>query len=161
VAANGEPIRWADYARENRLPSYENKKPKPHTEDDIKGQFRWASGFTLVGLAAAIYTLLNRKKSISADSEAYYDEKKRAVRYDRVFEVDKRKWDNKGLAYLKYKDETDKTVKTRIDDLKFGGAEEILERVISNFKGDLIETVQEEEVENSENEEITAEKINS
>jgi hypothetical protein len=60
--------------------------------------------------------------------------------------VDKRKWDNKGLAYAWHQTEpSGREKRVVIDDLKFGGADRVLERLLGAFKGELIEKVVEAE----------------
>jgi hypothetical protein len=64
---------------------------------------------------------------------------------------DKRKWDNKGLAYAWYQTEPGgREKRVVIDDLKFGGADRVLERLLGAFKGELIEKVAEVDQEGVE-----------
>ena len=60
-----------------------------------------------------------------------------------AFKVDKRLWDNKALAYVWHRPAGGNEVRAVIDDLKFDGAGRALDRLLSQFKGELIEKVAE------------------
>ncbi|MCW0216784.1 MAG: hypothetical protein OJI67_00550, partial [Prosthecobacter sp.] len=65
------------------------------------------------------------------------------IHFSQVFRVDKRKWDNKGLAYVWYRETAEAPEKKAlIDDLKFDGAGKILARLLTHFKGELIEKIE-------------------
>jgi hypothetical protein len=76
---------------------------------------------------------------VTADHEAFYTTKGRRVPFEAIYRLDKRKWDNKGLAYLYYEDEKDRRQKAVIDDLKFQGADRVLNRILAVFDGELVE----------------------
>jgi len=143
---SGEPKKWSTYAAEN---GWAEKKPKGHPPHDIKGQFKWSAGCGVLALGLLVYLLANLKKSIRSDSESYTTDKGEKILFSDITEVDKRKWDNKGLAYLRYKGESG-SGRVPIDDLKYDGAAKILDRVLENFEGDLIESVVEEEDDDKE-----------
>ena len=63
------------------------------------------------------------------------------VRFADVFRVDKRKWDNKGLAYV-YHRSGGAGKRAVVDDLKYDGAGRVLDRLLAQFNGELIEKVQ-------------------
>jgi hypothetical protein len=65
------------------------------------------------------------------------------IRYADVFRVDKRKWEHKGLAYAWYRTQGGAEKREVFDDLKFGGADKVLERLLASFSGELIEKVSE------------------
>jgi len=146
IQDNGEPQTWASYSSKNGL----KDNPKKHNADDILQQKRWAGGFGLGALAVAVTVLLNRNKKIEADADSWTDPGGNRISFDSIYEIDKRKWDNKGLAYLRYRDESGAEKKATLDDLKYTGADKILERIMANFKGDLIETIVEEDDEPEE-----------
>jgi len=56
--------------------------------------------------------------------------------------VDKRLWDNKGLAYVWHRPAGGGEQKVVIDDLKYEGAVRVLDELLACFKGELIEKVQ-------------------
>ena len=74
-----------------------------------------------------------------------------------AFRIDRRKWDHKGLAYVYYKDANDREKRAVIDDLIFGGAVKVLERLEANFKGDVIDLEKKEEPEADDEETPEAE----
>jgi hypothetical protein len=70
------------------------------------------------------------------------------VAFADVFRVDKRKWDKQGLAYAWYKTGGEsREKKAVIDDLMYGGADQVLTRLLGRFNGELIEKVAEPEPE--------------
>ena len=97
-------------------------------------------------LIVVILIFLNQSKVLRGYPEHWVTPEGKEVRYAEVFRVDKRKWDNKGLAYAYHrKAEGAKEVKEVIDDLKFAGADRILNRLLAQFSGELIEKVAEPE----------------
>ena len=82
---------------------------------------------------------------MSADAKSLITEGGTRVLFSSVFEIDTRKWDKKGLAYARYRNEHGAEKRAVIDDLKYKEADEILERLLSNFSGRLIEKVKEED----------------
>lgn len=134
AAAGGES--WSSFSVERRLPEH---KPKRHPQSAIEGQFHWAYGAFGFAAVVLVVMLVNAPKKLSADAEAFYTPGHARVPYDRIFRVDKKKWDNKGLAYAYYRDEGEKVKKATIDDLKFKGADRILDLVLARFEGELIE----------------------
>jgi hypothetical protein len=143
---NGEPPRWVSYAAERGWP----EKPHKYTDREITEQFWWGGGTLLMGLLVGINMLLNRKKILSSAGDHWVTPEGKTVYFANVFRVDKRKWDNKGLAYAWYR-ETDggPEKKAVIDDLKFDGAARILDRLIARFKGELIEKIPDAPASNS------------
>ena len=85
--------------------------------------------------------MLNRGKVLRADGLSFTSPKGERVLFSSAHRIDKRKWDNKGLAYVHYRDEKEKERRAVIDDLKFDGADKILDRLLENFEGELVERV--------------------
>ena len=56
-----------------------------------------------------------------------------------MFRVDKRKWKHKGLAAIFYRDEQGNEKKAVIDDLKYSGADQVLDRLLGRFSGEVID----------------------
>ena len=138
----GEPPKWLQYAAVNGWP----EKPKRFTQKEVDEQLWWGLGTMGIGLAAGVVLLLNRGKVLRGEADHWVTPEGETVRYADVVRVDKRKWDNKGLAYAWYQAEAGgKEKRVVIDDLKFGGADRVLERLLGAFKGELIEKVAEVE----------------
>ena len=150
AAAGGET--WNSFSVARRLPE---AKPKRHPQSAIEGQYHWAYGAFIIGGGVLIVMLINAPKKLTADGEAFYTPGNVRVPFDRIFKVDKKKWDNKGLAYTYFKDEGEKVKKATIDDLKFKGADKILDRVLARFEGELIEraAVDDDEYEDDDEDE--------
>ncbi|MFM7183074.1 MAG: hypothetical protein ACKO2G_16645 [Verrucomicrobiales bacterium] len=141
--------KWADVARQNGWDDYEDeKKLEPFKVDDAKiAQQMWGmvvcSVATLIILVLAVRAVgtrmaLREGKLILPGTEP--------IDITEIRRVDTRKWMSKGLASIWYeKNGTQK--KGVIDGLKYGGfkgekpyvPDQILEYVVKNFKGELIE----------------------
>jgi len=146
IQENGDPQSWATYSPKHGL----KENPKKYTDADIQQQKHWAAGFGLGALAVAITVLFNRNKKIEADSDSWTDPKGRQIPFDAIFEIDKRKWDKQGLAFLRYKETDGSEKKATLDDLKYTGAGKILDRIMENYEGDLIETIDDDDEEEDE-----------
>ena len=96
---------WSTYGANTGRKGWGAKEPKYHSSSEISGQYAFA--YALFGIAAAmvVWTLINSRRQLSGDADSITSETGTRVPFDAVFRVDKRKWDNKGLAYVHYKDE--------------------------------------------------------
>ncbi len=138
VKEKGYPAQseWTDYAAVNGWP--EEPPEKHYSTSD---QFFFGGLCLVIGLMVLTTLILNRKRILRADAASFYTPKGQEVRFATAYRVDKRKWDNKGLAYVHYRDENEKEKRATIDDLKFAGADAILDRLLENFDGELIARV--------------------
>ena len=148
-----EPPTWRSIAAERDVPL----DLKETNEGDITEQKYWAGGAFLVASIVAGFFLINRSKKISADANSFTTPGGTTIPFDSVFRIDKRKWKYKGLAYAHYTDSAGKKQKAALDDLKYGGTDKILDRLLANFSGELIDRVEDEEEAPAEE----AEKIES
>jgi hypothetical protein len=149
--AAGKKREWATYALTKNWGSGEIKY---HTTGQIREQ-KFIAGALLAGAFLVLATFfLNRGRKISADADSYTDEKGARIAFTDIFRIDRRKWDNKGLAYAFYRSGASEK-KAIIDDLKYIGAGEILARMLENFQGELIDRAKDDEDdEDAENEAI-------
>lgn len=147
----GKSRDWALFAAANGLPS---KDPHFHSKGDILEQYVIGSLCATAGLVVLVLMLLNRHRSVRADGEAYYPKPTVRVPFSEIFKVDTRKWRRKGLAYAYYRTESDDEKRAVVDDLKFVGSQAILDRLLANFEGELIEEV----IEGDERQEPTPER---
>lgn len=132
------PPRWDAYAAERNWPS----NPELHGAESIAQQFQFSYALLIgTGICGALVLLnLNKKFTGCADHMVMPDGK--VVLFSDVFKVDKRKWDDKGLAYAYHRSAAGAPEQRVIlDDLKFGGAGKVLARLMDNFRGELIEKV--------------------
>ncbi len=138
VAEKGYPKQdeWIDYAADNGW----DEEP-PEKRYSTTDQFFFGALCCGIGLAILGTMMLNRGKVLRADGLSFTSPKGERVLFSSAHRVDKRKWDNKGLAYVHYRDENEKERRSVIDDLKFDGAAKILDRLLSNFEGELVERV--------------------
>jgi hypothetical protein len=128
--------RWDAYAAMNNKAS----NPERKSQDAIDQQLHFGLGLLAGAVISGIILLMNMKKTFvgHADHMVMPDGKK--VMYADVFKVDKRKWDNKALAYAYYRTAADGPIqKAVIDDLKFDGSGKVFDRLMANFSGELIE----------------------
>lgn len=93
----------------------------------------------LIGLAMLYFYIRTSRGTLTADGESFTTHWGKRVPFASAFRIDRRKWDHKGLAYVFYKDEAGKEQRAVIDDLIFGGANKVLERLQANFKGEVID----------------------
>ncbi|HEY1081876.1 MAG TPA: hypothetical protein VGE29_06430 [Prosthecobacter sp.] len=136
VGKGDEPPRWVSYAAVNGWP----ESPKKWSPEAIEQQFWWGGVTLAIGLAVGVVMLVNRNKKLQAESDHWITPEGQTIYFHQVFRVDRRKWDNKGLAYVSYREGPEAKEKTAVlDDLKFAGAVRVLERLQANFKGELIE----------------------
>ena len=67
------------------------------------------------------------------------------IPFQSIFRIDTRKWAKKGLAYVFYEAGESSRKRAIIDDLKFIGADLILDRLKSRISGEIVEAVNSEE----------------
>ena len=106
--------RWDAYAAEHNWPS----NPETHSEDAIAQQFQF--GYTLLfgTLICGGLMLLNCRKVLTGHADHMTMPDGKRIAYGEVFKVDKRKWDDKALAYVHYRTSADgQTLRATLDDL--------------------------------------------
>lgn len=133
---DGQPPRWVSYAAEQGWP----EKPKRHSQADIDGQFWWGGGSLVIALAVAGLMLMNRNKVLTGAQDHLISPSGERVDFANITRADKRAWDQKGLAYLWHRPSPGaKERRVVIDDLKFQGADRVLQRALANFRGEVLE----------------------
>lgn len=135
IGRDNEPPRWISYAAKNGWP----EKPHRYTAEEIEGQYYWGGGTLLVALGIAFMMLLSKNKILRAEADHLIMPDGKQVFFADAFRIDKRKWDNKALAYVWHQPTGGKAARVVIDDLKYDGAGLALERLMAHFKGELIE----------------------
>lgn len=137
--------RWDDYA----IPFGWSSKPKKYSPDEIEQQFWWGGAMFVGAAVVGLLVLLNRNKVFIGEADRMIMPNGVVVEYAKAYKVDKRKWDNKALAYVYFREgSTEKRV--TVDDLKFGGAGKVLDRLLSHFEGEIIEKQKEPEDDEDE-----------
>ena len=100
----------------------------PKTEADFAEQKHYGLGGVILALALAGYWLWSEQRCIRLDGETITSPTGRQVRLDEIREVDRRRWDSKGIAVALYEREGERR-RLIIDDYKYEGAVKILEEV--------------------------------
>lgn len=141
VDDNGEPPKWLSYAAEHGM----DEKPKKYSDREIEEQFWWGGGMLVGAMIVGVFVLMSRGKRVRADSEGFISPEGVEVPFASVFKVDKRKWENKGLATICFRDSGGREKKVALDCMKYDeqGVERVLRTLLSKFKGELIEKVDE------------------
>ena len=147
ISDKASPPRWDAYAAVRDLPS----NPERKSQEAIDQQLHFGVALLIGVLGCGTMLLVNRKKTLSGFADHMVMPEGETVRYADVFKIDKRKWDNKALAYAYYKNAGEgKVRKAVIDDLKFDGAGKVFDLLMANFSGELIEKQAEPDEEGTE-----------
>ena len=125
--------KWSLYGTLSGKKGWSDSEPKYHNSSEILAQIIIGSILLLSALYVLVLTLINRGRSIGSDEVSFTTEKGLVIDFKTINKIDTRKWNKKGLAYVFYVNEKGLTSKTVIDDLKYKGADEILERIKNEF----------------------------
>lgn len=130
----GKTEEWVKYSFERGW----DKEPEEMDDRKVNEQLYWALGVGLVGIASAVYHLLSWPKQLRSDATSFTPPWGPQIPFSDVVKIDRRPWKLKGLAkvYYQYKGVTKKA---SIDDLRFKGADAVLERVQANFTGEILD----------------------
>jgi hypothetical protein len=141
---------WAIFGPASGRKGWKGKDPHYHSKSEIGGQFAFAGGLWVISALTLIWAAINSRRVLRSESDAFITETGSRVPFTQVFRVDKRKWDNKGLAYAHFRTESGAEKRAIIDDLKYIGADQVLERILDNFEGELVERVSTDDSEAEE-----------
>ena len=133
--------KWSLYGTLSGKKGWSDSEPKYHNSSEILAQIIIGSILLLSALYVLVLTLINRGRSIGSDEVSFTTEKGLVIDFKTINKIDTRKWNKKGLAYVFYANEKGLPSKTVIDDLKYKGADEILERIKNEFTGELVENI--------------------
>ena len=139
---SGEPEKWVSHAAKQGWP----EKPKRRTQTEIEAQFNWAGGMGMAALLVLGHVLMTRRKKLIGEVDHFITPEGKRVNYADAYKIDKRPWDQKGFAYVYHRPGgnagTGSGSKAVLDDLKYDGTHQVLELLMSQFKGELIEKVE-------------------
>lgn len=124
---------------------WEVKNPKFHSASEIKGQIIIAFCLLVSAFCILINALINSRRVLIADADNLISEKGEIISFQSIYRIDTRKWAKKGLAYVFYDEGDASKNRAVIDDLKFVGADLILDRMKDRISGEIIEVVDAEE----------------
>jgi hypothetical protein len=126
-------------------------------DSKIDEQKNWGLGASVLALIVGVQYLLGRGKVLRADLTSFTTPSGQVVPFAAVKQIDLRKWKHKGFAYVQW-DDHGTLRKAEIDDLKYGGAAVVLQRLQDSCPPDT-ETVrfedEEDEAESAEASEST------
>lgn len=134
-ALPGGKEEWTKLAAEKHWPAV----PEPMPAAKINEQKKYAVVLGLAALAVLIRFLLQRGTTLQADDTSFTTPAGQRIPFDKVFRVDKRKWKHKGLATVFYRDEQGAEKKAAVDDLKYSGADQVLDRLLGRFSGEVVD----------------------
>lgn len=127
-----------------------NEKPEEMDDRKINEQFVWGVGVGILGIFSLIYYTLSYPKKLVSDATSFTPPWGPRIPFGSVNKIDKRPWRHKGIAHV-YHTVGGATKKAAIDDLRFQGADKILERLEANFTGEILDIAEETpEVEKEE-----------
>ncbi len=146
---------WKDYSAERGWPQKVNVLEDRKPFDKLKEQLFFAGFCGVLSIIALFFLLRTRGRMMKVDQEAFYSPGGAKVPFAKMKVIDKRKWETKGLATITYTDESGSDKKAKIDGMVYGQfkeeegapAEALFQKVLSNFNGELIEFIPEEEDE--------------
>jgi hypothetical protein len=140
IAQPDGKAQWTRLSQENGW----DDPPDEITPDKIGTQGKFAVGLGLGALGVLLFFFLQRGQTLTADATGFTPPGAKApIPFASVTRVDKTRWKHKGLAYAYYKDSTHGERKAVIDDLKFAGADRVLDRLLSVFNGEIIDVAEE------------------
>lgn len=140
--AQGEPLTWAGHAATKNWP----EKPKKRPDLEIQQQFYWSGAMFLGVLIVGVVALVNRSRKLVGCADHFVLPNGTKVMHADAFKVDKRPWPVKGFANVHYREGgTGSARKAVIDDLKYAGASGVLDQLMVNFHGELVEKAEEQE----------------
>lgn len=147
----GEPPNWNEY---NKVLGRSSGKPDFHSADSIAEQSHFFYGGLALAGVVLVNFLLNFRKKLRADAEAFYTPSGERIAFADVFRVDKRKWYGRGIAYVYHGTEGSDEKKAKIDDWVYTGASRILDRLMADFTGELIDRAEPEDDDEEAEEEV-------
>ncbi len=128
---------WNKRAEEKGWPT--GNPGEPHKEYDINEQFYYAYAGMLVGLGFLSRFVYMLGRWVECDDTSLRDKAGRETTYANITELNKKKWQSKGIAFVAYK-KNGGTDRIRLDDFYFDRAatRQILRTVEANIDPALI-----------------------
>lgn len=91
---------WPQFAAERGWKPYNPGEPR--TETEIMGQFYMMALCGVVGLLVLTHVLRSLGRWVEMDDSGLRSSRGQEVKFDQVAKIDKKKWDNKGIAKILY-----------------------------------------------------------
>jgi len=124
---------------------WEVKNPKFHSASEIKGQIIIAFCLWVCAVCVFVNALINSRRVLIVDGDNLVSEKGETISFQSIYRIDTRKWAKKGLAYVFYDEGDGAKRRAVIDDLKFVGADVILDRLKDGISGEIVEVFETEQ----------------
>ncbi|MDZ4289855.1 MAG: hypothetical protein U0984_17960 [Prosthecobacter sp.] len=138
TGSDSQAPRWVSWAAEHNFP----EDPHRWSDAEITQQYWLGGAAILAALIVGGLILLNRRKTVRGGPDHWITPEGKTVRFADVFRLDLRKWPHKGIGYAWYRETADGPERRAIlDDLKFTNMQLVLDRLRSQFKGELIEKI--------------------
>lgn len=142
---NAETV-WLRYTGGRKMNS--ETLPKPHDSESMRTQLILTGTTAVLGLLAFFFLFRTMGRKMVVDAEAFYPACGKKILYSSMRQLDKRRWENKGLASIMY-EENGEQKKAKVDGLTYGGfkeeqnapAERLFEKIVANFKGEIVEYI--------------------
>ena len=133
---------WKEYAAERGWPQDNPLNPetkKPVSLIDINEQFYYGGGACLIGLGFLSRFAYMFHRWVECDDSILRDKAGHETSYANITELNKKKWQSKGIAFVKYKSEKGPQ-QIRLDDFYFerDPTRQILRKVEANIDPALI-----------------------
>lgn len=150
---------WRDFSKEKGWPQQVDPNEDAKSKRKIDEQL-WAASVCFLLTAVTLFFLIRTKgRVMKVDDRGYHTPDGRFIAYECMITLDKRKWENKGMATLTYKDGEEEK-KAKIDGMVYGQfkedegapAEALFQQILAHFEGELIEMVVEDEESDDERE---------
>jgi hypothetical protein len=130
----GNTAEWVTYSAERGWP----KEPEEMDQRKVDEQLYWALGVGLLGVVSSAYHFLSYPRKLRCDASSFTPPWGPQIPFADVIKIDRRPWKLKGLAKVYYQ-KAGATKKTSLDDLRFKGADAVLERLQKNFTGEILD----------------------
>lgn len=147
------PPLWVSYTDERGWSSSIPKKS--YEAAKIQEQLYYGIGSGVLLLTTGFFLVRTSRRTMKVDGEAYYAPDGKRILFSSICRIDVRKWGTKGLAYLYYREDgssEESATKSKVDGMVYGQfkqeegapAEALFQRILDNFKGELIELEEDE-----------------
>jgi hypothetical protein len=113
----GKADEWKDVATEKDWPIKHPEKLK--TKADSTVQFILAGTLAIPGLLCLFFYLLTRSRWIEMDDDGFRTSWGQKFQFEEIFSLGKKKWESKGIAIVRYKQNGKRKRRLVLDDWKF------------------------------------------
>lgn len=100
-----------------------------HTDQDIYTQYGMLAITAALGAMMLIMVVWHLPRKLKTDDKGLTGMTGKFVAYDSITEIDKRRWESKGIAYVHYDDGSGETQRMKVDGYVFHDGDLILEEV--------------------------------